>query len=146
MMRRNTRFPVAVHILALTAMLQKKGIPVTSELLARSVGTNPVVVRQMMTRLKRAGLIETRNGLPGCRIVKPEGEISLLDIYQAVQKETDIALFAVHPGPNPDCYVGANIAGALSGPLMKAQEAMEQSLASCTLEEITGYIREKTQD
>lgn len=145
-MRINTRFPVAVHILALTAMLQKKGVPVTSELLARSVGTNPVVVRQMMTQLKMAGLIETQNGLPGCRVVKPEGEISLLDIYKAVQKEADGALFDLHPNPNPNCFVGANIVGALNGPLREAQEAMEQSLALNTLADITGYISEKTQD
>ena len=83
-MRINTRFPVAVHMLALTAMLQKRGIPITSDLLAQSVGTNPVVIRQMMSLLRKAGLIETKSGTPGCRVVKEEREIPLLDIYKAV--------------------------------------------------------------
>lgn len=142
-MRINTRFPVAVHMLALTAMLQKKGIPITSDLLAQSVGTNPVVIRQMMSLLRKAGLIETKSGTPGCRVVKEEQEILLLDIYKAVQKDSDASLFQFHPHPNPNCFVGGNIAGAMEKPLRDAQEAMEQSLASWTLEDIVNYIEKE---
>ena len=65
-MRINTRFPVAVHMLALIEL--NKTQPSTSELMALSVGTNPVVIRQLMSSLKRAGLIETQNGVPGCHL------------------------------------------------------------------------------
>lgn len=84
-MRINTRFPVAVHMLALIEL--NKTQPSTSELMALSVGTNPVVIRQLMSSLKRAGLIETQNGVPGCHLAKPAAEITLREIYLAVQKK-----------------------------------------------------------
>ena len=52
-MRINTRFTVAVHMLALLALNKNEARPSTSELLAKSVGTNPVVIRQLMQMLKK---------------------------------------------------------------------------------------------
>ena len=54
-MRINTRFPVAVHMLALIEL--NKTQPSTSELMARSVGPTPLGNRQLMSALKRAGLM-----------------------------------------------------------------------------------------
>ena len=143
-MRINTRFTVAVHTMALISLISQKGTSVTSDILAKSVGTNPVVIRQMMSSLKKAGLITTKNGVGGCSITRTESSISLLDIYKAVQKNTDAPLFTFHPNPNPRCFVGKNITGAMNQPLQEAQNAMEQSLAKYTLKDITSYISEKT--
>ncbi|MDY4968689.1 MAG: Rrf2 family transcriptional regulator [Lachnospiraceae bacterium] len=145
-MRINTRFTVAVHVMALTAFLQNKGVPAASELLAKSVGTNPVVIRQMMSMLKKAGLIETRNGVPGIEVIRPQEEITLLDIYKAVQKDADAPLFDFHPNPNPACFVGANIADAMEKPLQDAQKAMESSLAQYSLKDVTSFIGKKTKE
>lgn len=145
-MRINTRFTVAVHVMALVALAQRQGALVTSELLARSVGTNPVVIRQMMSSLKKAGLIQTQSGLPGCSMKKAECEISLLDIYKAVQKDTDAPLFDFHPHPNPKCFVGRNIQGAMEHPLREAQDAMERSLGEYTLQDVTSYISKNTEN
>lgn len=142
-MRINTRFTVAVHMMALATFLQNKGIPATSELLAKSVGTNPVVIRQMMPMLKRAGLIETQNGVAGIEIVREQENITLLDIYKAVQKKADAPLFDFHPNPNPACFVGGSITEAMEKPLQDAQKAMELSLAQYTLKDITDYIDKK---
>lgn len=140
-MRINTRFPVAVHMLALMELNKKQ--PVTSELMALSVGTNPVVIRQLMILLKRAGLIESQGGIPGSRLAKPQEEITLLEIYRAVQKQSDASLFDFHPAPNPMCPIGRNIEDALDEPLFVAQAAMENALESFTLKDITTYISEK---
>lgn len=142
-MRINTRFAVAVHLMALLALLEQQGKDAGSELLAASVGTNPVVIRQMMTCLKKAGLITTRSGLPGGRLARVQEEISLLDIYKAVQKEEDASLFDFHPNPNPKCFVGANIQGALEAPMEEAQAALEKVLEAYSLKDITAYIIEK---
>jgi len=140
-MRINTRFTVAVHMLALIELNRTQ--PSTSELIALSVGTNPVVIRQLMSSLKKAGLIEARGGIPGSRLAKPQEEITLLEIYQAVKKRSDAPLFDFHPTPNPTCPVGRNIEDALKEPLFIAQTAMENALAGFTLKDITAYISDK---
>lgn len=137
-MRINTRFPVAVHMLALIEL--NKTQPSTSELMALSVGTNPVVIRQLMSSLKRAGLIETQNGVPGCHLAKPAAEITLREIYLAVQKKTDAPLFDFHANPNPNCPIGRNIREAMDAPLRDAQTAMEQTLETYTLKDVTDNI------
>lgn len=140
-MRINTRFTVAVHALALIEL--NKTDPSTSELIAQSVGTNPVVIRQLMSSLKKAGLIEAQSGIPGSRLAKPQEEITLLEIYLAVKKHSDAPLFDFHPAPNPMCPIGRNIEGALEEPLSTAQAAMENALAGFTMKDVTAYISEK---
>ncbi len=140
-MRINTRCSVAIHILTLVALNGEE--PATSEMMAASVGSHPVVIRQAMSLLKKAGLIETQNGLPGGRLTKPQEEITLYDVYKAVQSPDGNALFDVHKNPNPECPVGRNIAAALNEPIMHAQRAMENALKDYTLKDITAYIIEK---
>lgn len=140
-MRINTRFPVAVHMLALIEL--NKTQPSTSELMALSVGTNPVVIRQLMSALKRAGLIETQSGVPGCHLAKPAAEITLREIYRAVQKKSDTPLFDFHANPNPQCPIGRNIREALDPPLLDAQAAMEQALEEYTLQDVADRIAQR---
>lgn len=140
-MRINTRFTVAVHMLALIEL--NKTQPSTSEIMATSVGTNPVVIRQVMSSLKRAGLIEVQSGIPGSKLARPSDEITLLDVYRAVRKDSDRPLFDFHPTPNPMCPIGRNIEDALNEPLSAAQLAMEHVLKSYTIEDITERISEK---
>lgn len=140
-MRINTRFPVAVHMLALIEL--NKTQPSTSELMALSVGTNPVVIRQLMSALKRAGLIETQSGVPGCHLAKPAAEITLREIYRAVQKKPDAPLFDFHANPNPQCPIGRNIREALDPPLLDAQAAMEQALENYTLQDVADRIAQR---
>ncbi len=142
-MRINTRFAVATHILALIAL--NDAAPAPSERLAVSVGCHPVAIRQVMSSLKKAGLIETQSGTPGGRLAKPQEEITLYEIYQAVKKEGDPALFDFHPNPNQLCPVGRNIREAMKIPLYDAQAAMEGALKKYSLRDITDSIFEKVQ-
>lgn len=64
-----------------------------------------------MAMLRRAGLIETRNGVSGITLSKEDEEITLLDIYKAVQQDAEASLFDFHANPNPNCFVGGNIKG-----------------------------------
>lgn len=142
-MRINTRFTVAVHMLALIEL--NKTQPSTSELMALSVGTNPVVIRQMMSALKRAGLIQTQNGVPGSHLARPAEEITLLEVYQAVKKKSDAPLFDFHPNPSPKCPIGRNIREAMDAPLADAQTAMEQALKAYTLRDVADCIAKRMQ-
>lgn len=140
-MRINTRFPVAVHILVLLALAGDKGR--TSELMARSVNTNPVVIRRTIAMLKKAGLVEVRPGAAGTVLNRDADAVTLLDIYNAVKSSEDEPLFDVHPHPNPQCYVGSNIHEALWEPLSQAQKAMEEKLAEYTLAGVAQPIAKK---
>ncbi|BCG58883.1 Rrf2 family transcriptional regulator [Paenibacillus sp. URB8-2] len=134
----STRFAVAIHILALLET-NKEGKN-TSEWIAGSVGTNPVVIRRITSMLGKAGLIEVRPGIAGAKLARAAGEITLLDIYLAVDAVGKDSLFAVHEHPNPSCPVGQNIAGAMIPVFSLAQQAMEDVLSKVTLAQIASQI------
>lgn len=96
----NSRLAVAIHILSLISVDEKT----SSEIIADSVNTNPVVVRRMISLLKKADILTSRAGVPGASLKKDPADISLLEVYRAVQKQEE--LFAVHENPNPKCPVG----------------------------------------
>src|SRR5437773_1931483 len=90
-MSTNSRFPVAVHVL--TALAYCDGESLSSSRLAASVGTNPVVIRRLLIRLGRAGLVETQVGKSGgVLLAKRPQSITLLDIFRAVEGGSPFAL------------------------------------------------------
>ncbi|MCC8109153.1 MAG: Rrf2 family transcriptional regulator [Planctomycetes bacterium] len=135
-MRINTQFPVAVHILAAIAYFKDGAIP--SDMIAASIGTNPVVVRRLTARLKKKGLVDTRAGVKGASLRKAPKDITLYEVWDAVRDKDD-AVFDLHL-PNPDCPVGEHFAEALAKPLANAQKAMEKELASVTLQDVLKTI------
>lgn len=96
----NSRLAVAIHILSLISMDEKA----SSDIIADSVNTNPVVVRRMISLLKKGDILTSRAGVPGASLTKDPADISLLEVYRAVQNQEE--LFAVHENPNPKCPVG----------------------------------------
>lgn len=134
-MQIGTRFTVAIHIL-LAVEVFKDERKVTSEFMAGSVNTNPVVIRKIMGLLRDAGLIETAAGTGGIRLAREPGAISLLEVYRAADQVKDGRLFRVHERTAPRCPVGGNIAELLEGPLLEAQEALEERLAGTSLADL----------
>jgi len=139
-MRVNTQFPMAVHILAVIAFYER--VNPTSEIIAKSVGTNPVVVRRIVTQLKKAGLVNAQAGVKGISLCRKPRDITLRDIYNAVRTPEEM-LFDIHPNPNPACDVGLYIKEAISKPLSDAQLALENSLDNCTLLDVLKPISEQ---
>jgi Rrf2 family protein len=138
----NSRFTVAVHLLALLAAGSKKfpGVPVTSEVAAESVNTNPVVVRRIMGNLRKAGLVSSQPGPNGGWFLEhaPE-DITLRGVYRAVQDEQ---LFSMHHSkPNSNCLVGACIQGALQDYFQEAEAAMEEKLGQKTIADVLEKVR-----
>jgi DNA-binding IscR family transcriptional regulator len=129
-----TRFAVAVHILLLLAYHQAGG-KVTSEVLARSVNTNPVVVRRITGQLARAGLLRVRRGPGGAELARPAAEISLGDIWGAMRAGGG-RLLPLHPSPAQHCPVGREVRSLVGGAFEAAEDAMEQALARTTLESL----------
>ena len=136
----NSRFAVAVHVL--TLLEQSRGEPVTSEYIAGSVNTNPSLVRRLLGMLARAGLTTSQLGTGGgALLARPADEITLLDVYRAVD---DGAPFGMHrERPNPACPVGRNIQAALETRMDAAARAMEAELARTTVADVSADVRRK---
>ncbi|MDO3413100.1 Rrf2 family transcriptional regulator [Saccharibacillus sp. CPCC 101409] len=134
----STKFPVAVHTLILLSVSEPG--TATSEFIASSVNTNPVVIRRITGMLGRAGLVEARAGVAGSRLRRPLEDITLLDVYKAVNAVGEGELFAVHDSPNPNCEVGRNIQAAMNPIFIEAQRAMERVLENTTVAAVAGDV------
>ena len=135
-MQISSRFTIAVHVL--TAIEYFKDMDrVNSGFLAGSVGVNPVIVRTVLSQLREAGIVTTLRGSSGANLAKPLNEISLFDIYQAVDcVNQEEGLFHFHEHPNPDCPVGRNIQKSLGKRLDSLQKSLEDELKSISLADI----------
>jgi Rrf2 family protein len=135
----SSRFAVAVHVLSLLAL--QDGEPVTSDYVASSVKTNPVVIRRLLGLLRRKGLVRIQPGpRGGARLVRPAAKILLADVYRAVE---DGQVLGLHKNPpNARCPVGRHIGGVLSRVFGEAEAALEATLRRRTLEDVVGGVRE----
>ncbi len=133
-MQISSRFTMAIHMFACIDTFTDQKM--TSDFMAASIGTNPVIVRKLLQQLKAAGLIEVSRGTGGVTVTKPLSEITFLDIYKAVECTPDEELFHFHENPNQACPVGRNIHHVLDDKLAKVQEAMEKELAAITLADV----------
>lgn len=143
-MQISSRFTIGLHILTAIDMFQKD-YKVTSDFLAGSIRTNPVVVRKILSQLKKAGLIHSSQGVAGITMAKPLEEISFYDVYSAIEPVEDGDLFRFHDDPNPDCPVGRNIHGLLDGKLREIQSAMEEKMRGYTLADLHDGLEELLQ-
>lgn len=139
-MSTSTRFAVAIHIL--TSLTLRSGQPVRSEDIAHSVNTNPTVVRRILGSLASAGLTQAQLGLGGgAMLARPAAQITLLDIYRAVEEPPYFALHRAQP--NPECYIGLNITPVLEREFGRLSLALEQSLAQTSMADIARAVRER---
>lgn len=139
-MQISSRFTMALHMFACIDVF--KDMKMTSDFMAKSIGTNPVIVRKLLQQLKAAGLIEVLRGTGGVKVKRSFNEITFLDIYQAVECTPQEELFHFHEKPNQKCPVGRHIHDVLDDKLDKVQKAMEAELKKITLEDIKDEMEE----
>lgn len=136
-MATNTQFSIAVHLMiALGFKCERQA---TSNELAMSINTSPSFVRRILSKLSKSGLVSTTTGKAGaCVLAKKPEEISLLDIYKAVDAPRT---FAIHDYPvQSSCMVSCNIEETMRKVLEKAQKSFEGSLQETSLAEIIADI------
>jgi Rrf2 family protein len=137
-MAKNVQFSIAVHIMAGLAYGCDKDK--TSGDLASSVNTSPSFVRRVLSKLSKAGLVETATGKAGaCWLAKDTKKISLLDIYKAVDAPQAIAIHSYKE--QKGCPVSCQIKTALERALGKTQRALEASLRDITLAHIVSDVK-----
>ena len=139
-MQIKSKFTAAVHILACIDIFGGQ-MRVTSDVLSGSTGINAVIVRNVLGQLRTAGIGEARQGSGGAHLAKALDEITLYDIYKAVDCVDDEGLFHFHENPNAECPVGRNIHRVMDGRLEAAQAALENELKSTTLAQVVADTR-----
>ena len=135
-MRVSTRFSDSIHLLAYIKIYADTKL--TSDAIARSIETSPVVVRRLMSKLRQAGLITTTPGTAQPALAKPLSQISLLSVFYAIEGHKP--LLVVDPKTNPDCIVGGNIQTVLKQYYQDAQTAAEARLAKTSLQDVVDNI------
>lgn len=113
----------------------------TSEFIAESVTTNPVVIRRILGVLGKAGFVETHPGVGGgSTLIRDPEEITLLEVYRLMENSELFSLH--HQSPSDDCVCGRNIQTVLSGVFDDARTAMEKVLSEITIGRIVREIEE----
>ena len=136
-MAANTRFAVAIHMMGMLAFNGETNV--TSDNIAKSVSTNPVVVRRLLAQLTRQGLVVVKLGAGGgARLTRAPAKITLADIYLALDEGQ---LFQVPLlGEAHECSVGRNVGSVLSSILLDAEKGLLTELKKVTLADVIDKI------
>ncbi len=139
-MAANSQFAIAVHVLALLAKGGEENVK--SDCVAKSVNTNPVVIRRLLCNLNQAKLVISQTGgTGGTRLVRPPDEIRLNEVYRAV---TCGEVFALHRRtPNQNCLIGRNIQTVLENLQTEIDAVIEQKLAEYTLQNVIEAVEQE---
>lgn len=137
----STKCSVAIHCLIFIYEYgdTKK---VTSELLSLSSGTNSVTIRNILSALKKDGIISIKFGTGGATMNCPLNEITLYRICKAIEPDFLTKLFGIHSSPSPFCPVGKKIHNVLDISYQKIQDDLCSSLKSITMEDVIADYRQ----
>lgn len=135
---------IAVHCLIF--IHEAKGIAkVTSSLLAQSTGCNPVIIRNILSALKKAGLITIPRGTGGAELCLDPSQITLYQIYTALEPDGVSSIIGIHPCQDRPCPVAQNIGKVLQAPYHRIEDAIRQAMEEVTLESMIEQFQELTQ-
>lgn len=138
-MQITNKFTIGVHIICAVEYFRKDR-EVTSSLLSLSTGANPVTVRTVISELREAGLLDISQGKTGIGLKKDINNISMLDVFNAVDGLDEDGLFHFHDNPNINCPVGRNIHKAMDDKLMKIQDSMNSQMAKIKIGDVYNDI------
>lgn len=106
----------------------------TSKLLAESTGSNPVIIRNILSSLKKAGLITVPRGTGGAELCTDPSEITLYQIYTALEPDGVTSIIGIHPCQGRPCPVAKNIRKVLQTPYKKIENSVQKAMESITLQ------------
>jgi Rrf2 family protein len=134
------RFAVAAHIMSNIAYRSDRGEAyVSSSSIAISVNTNAVFVRELLSGLRKAGLVETKEGAGGgVRLSRAAKTITLRDIYLASGERAPLPQNS-RPRHKP-CLISCGIRLALEPTVKEVETAMLSVLARRNLSQVVKAI------
>ncbi len=133
-MRMSTQFTVSVQMLMLIMVFNDQKM--TSEMLSASTGGNPVMIRQLLGKLKDPGIQPISPGKGATALAKDPAEISLWDVYMAVEGYCASELFKFHPNISEGCQIGRFFKDILSVHLDEAVQAMAGKMSKISLAQL----------
>jgi DNA-binding IscR family transcriptional regulator len=116
--------------------------PMTSEVLAKALGTNAVVVRRTMAGLREQGYVQSEKGHGGgwtlaCDLTK----VTLRDIYIAIGSPTLLAMS--HRTESPGCLVEQSVNATLDGAFQDAEALLLSRLGEVTLAGLSADVHKR---
>ena len=134
----NQQFATAVHVL--TALAFNKKELMSSEALAQSVNTNPVVIRRIMAGLRERGYVQSEKGHGGGWTLACElSKISLRDIYDALSSPSLLAIG--NRSESPGCLVEEAVNARLSKSFHDAEALLLDRFSEVTLAMLSDDVR-----
>lgn len=133
-------FAIAVHAIV---YLNHKQSYLSSEELAKNVCTNPARIRMVMGRLKKAGLIETREGInggyaftgdPATLTLHEIGEAAGAKFVGAAWRSGDVDM---------ECLVASGMADIMDGIYAEMDSICKERLRTITIQDIDDMIFRK---
>lgn len=139
-MKYSTKLSDAMHILAFIALIEDQEL--SSSVIATSIQTNPAYVRQLMSKLKAAGIINSKRGQATPTLAEEPKDITLLEVYRAVEGNKPLLHLDAHT--NPECGVGVNIQLALGEYYKQIQGNVENEMKTITLQNLIDSYNKRT--
>lgn len=133
----NSSFSIAVHALVYLNHMEKV---LSSEELARNVCTNPVLIRKVMSKLKKAGIVDTKGGNSGGYVFTADAEALTLErIAEAID-----AHFVGSPWRSGDvdkeCLISSGMGELMQNIYTRLDERCRESLRGITIADIDRKI------
>lgn len=131
-MRKDSRLSRMLHVLLHMAQRDE---PMTSDVIAQMLGTNPAVVRRTMAGLRDAGYVRSEKGHGGGWLLTADlATVSLLDIHRAVGGPRLFAIGA--DNADPACAVERAVNAALDDALREAEALLIARLGKVSLADL----------
>ncbi len=129
---KGSRFSVCVHIMTLLTQFESEYL--TSEFIAASINMNPAMVRKEVVKLKKSGLVESKEGKSGgVRLARPSNQINFSDIFLADHQDGENVLSLYKNDPHEKCVIGSQIQDRLSDLFAEVDQAILDKLSGITL-------------
>lgn len=131
-MKRNSRLSLALHTLGHMAA-DPNGAQTSTEI-AEHAGTNPVVVRRVLGRLREAGLLTSEKGHSGgWKLARAPEEITLADVFSALDEQ----LFTYDDNTEPaNCAVERAMRQRISSVMTDIEKKLVDQLNSISIDEM----------
>ncbi|MBR0556922.1 Rrf2 family transcriptional regulator [Ciceribacter sp. L1K23] len=138
-MRGDSRLSRMLHVLI---HLERGGGPMTSEMIGKMLGTNPVVVRRTMAGLRDRGYVHSEKGHGGgWTLSRPLSEITLFDVYEALDRPE---LFCLVPSSDhAHCLVEIAVNEALENARREAEALILSRFSAIRLSDIADDFERK---
>lgn len=138
----NQQLHMAAHLLGILAYAQREGQGLLgSGELAKRMGASPVVLRRTLTKLQKAGLVETKRGAGGgSSLAQPAAQITLKDAYLALG-ETRGVIGRMNAPTGDHCGISPVLSVILERHFESAEEALLSRLEQASIESIFGEVQ-----